>query len=88
VRWSIRTEQIEQIGARLGLAPEARKRLRPDGSLLTWRAAGLELSLRDAWLPFFMQWDDPDQFPRRDSREASGRELRAVVGCRVSPTRS
>ena len=63
VRWSIRTEEIEQVGARLQLVPEARQRLRPDGTLLTWRAAGLALSLRDAWLPFFMQWDDPDQFP-------------------------
>lgn len=31
--------------------------------MLTWRAAGLELSLREPWLPFFMQWDDPSQFP-------------------------
>ncbi len=63
VRWSIRTEQIDRVGARLGLVPEPRKRLRPDGSMLTWRAAGLELSLRESWLPFFMQWDDPSQFP-------------------------
>ena len=63
VRWSIRTTAIEQVGARLGLTPERRQRLRPDGTLLTWRAAGLELSLRDSWLPFFMQWDDPSQFP-------------------------
>lgn len=63
VRWSIRTEEIDQVGARLGIVPEARQRLRPDGTMLTWRAAGLELSLRDAWLPFFMQWDEPDQFP-------------------------
>jgi hypothetical protein len=63
VRWSIRTTSIEQVSARLGLTSERRRRLRPDGSLLTWRAAGLELSLRDSWLPFFMQWDDPGQFP-------------------------
>lgn len=63
VRWSIRTTAIEQVSARLGLTPERRQRLRPDGTLLTWRAAGLELSLRDSWLPFFMEWDDPSQFP-------------------------
>jgi Glyoxalase-like domain len=63
VRWSIRTAAIEPVGARLGLTPEHRRRLRPDGTMLTWRAAGLELSLRDPWLPFFMQWDDPSQFP-------------------------
>ena len=63
VRWSIRTDQIEVVSARLGLAAERRQRLRPDGTLLTWRAAGLELSLRDAWLPFFMQWDVPGDYP-------------------------
>ncbi len=63
IRWSIRTEQIDRVSERLGLVPEPRKRLRPDGSMLTWRAAGLELSLRESWLPFFMQWDEPSQFP-------------------------
>jgi hypothetical protein len=65
VRWSIRTERIEEVSERLGLTPEHRRRIRPDGTVLTWRAAGLELSLREAWLPFFMQWDDPAQFPGR-----------------------
>jgi hypothetical protein len=63
VRWSIRTERIEVVCERLGLVAERRHRVRPDGSVLTWRAAGLELSLRDAWLPFFMQWDEAREFP-------------------------
>ena len=63
VRWSIRTNHIDRVSERLGLTPERRRRRRPDGTLLTWQAAGLELSLREAWLPFFMQWDDPSQFP-------------------------
>jgi Glyoxalase-like domain len=63
VRWSIRTERIEQDCGRLELVAERRQRMQPDGTLLTWQAAGLELSLRDAWLPFFMQWDDPGDYP-------------------------
>lgn len=63
VRWSIRTERINAVCEQLGLVAERRRRLRPDGSLLTWQAAGLELSLRESWLPFFMQWDDPGEFP-------------------------
>lgn len=63
VRWSLRTDRIERVCERLGLVPERRQRLRPDGTLLTWQAAGLELSLDESWLPFFMQWDDPGQFP-------------------------
>jgi hypothetical protein len=34
-----------------------------DGEVLTWRAAGLDLALADATLPFFMQWDRPEQYP-------------------------
>ena len=63
VRWSIRTHDIQQVSARLGLSAERRERRRPDGSLLTWQAAGLELSLLDAWLPFFMQWDTDADYP-------------------------
>ena len=37
--------------------------MRPDGELLTWRAAGLDLALDDATIPFFMQWDHPRQYP-------------------------
>ncbi|HEX4492666.1 MAG TPA: VOC family protein [Acidimicrobiia bacterium] len=63
VRWSIRTEQIDVDAARLGLVPERRSRRRPDGSLLSWQAAGLEGALAEPWLPFFMQWDRTDDFP-------------------------
>ena len=45
VRWSIRTERIEEDCRRLGLVAERRQRMRPDGALLMWQAAGLELSL-------------------------------------------
>jgi hypothetical protein len=63
VRWSLRTDVIDEVARERGLTPEKRSRLRPDGTLLTWRAAGLSLSLAEGWLPFFMQWDDPAQFP-------------------------
>lgn len=63
VRWSLRTPDIDAVAARLGLHPEARSRVRPDGVRLTWRAAGLDLAWREPWLPFFMQWDDPAHYP-------------------------
>jgi hypothetical protein len=63
VRWSLRTDTIDDVAARLGIGVEARRRMRPDGELLTWRAAGLDLALADATLPFFMQWDRADQYP-------------------------
>jgi Glyoxalase-like domain len=63
VRWSIRTGQIDLEAQRLGLQPERRQRIRPDGSRLRWQAAGIEPALEHPWLPFFMQWDDPAEFP-------------------------
>lgn len=63
VRWSLRTDDLDRVAAERGLVPEARARRRPDGTLLTWRAAGLALALASGWLPFFMQWDDPAQYP-------------------------
>ena len=40
VRWSLRTDDIESVARRLGLAVQPRSRVRPDGVRLTWRAAG------------------------------------------------
>lgn len=63
VRWSLRTDDIEGVAARLGLTVEHRRRMRPDGEVLTWRAAGLDVALVDAPMPFFMQWDRAEQYP-------------------------
>lgn len=65
VRWSLRTDDIESVARRLGLAVQQRSRVRPDGVRLTWRAAGLELALAHPWLPFFMQWDKESHYPGR-----------------------
>ena len=63
VRWSLRTDDIEAVAGPLGLLPEPRQRVRPDGRRLTWRAAGLPDAAEHSWPPFFMQWDDPADFP-------------------------
>ena len=63
VRWSLRTDDIEAVARRLGLEVQQRSRVRPDGVRLTWRAAGLPLSLAHPWLPFFMQWDLESHYP-------------------------
>lgn len=63
VRWSLRTDDIQDLADRLGISVERRSRVRPDGEVLTWRAAGLDVALADATLPFFMQWDRHEQYP-------------------------
>jgi hypothetical protein len=63
VRWSLRTDRIDEVAAPLGLSLAPRQRVRPDGVRLTWQAAGIEPAAELGWLPFFMQWDDPAQYP-------------------------
>jgi Glyoxalase-like domain len=63
VRWSLHTDDLEAVAGPLGLLPERRQRVRPDGRRLTWRAAGLPDAAEQSWPPFFMQWDDPADFP-------------------------
>ncbi len=63
VRWSLRCDDIDAVARTRALEPERHARRRPDGQMLTWRAAGLDRALREGWLPFFMQWDDPAHYP-------------------------
>ncbi|HKZ05246.1 MAG TPA: VOC family protein [Methylomirabilota bacterium] len=73
VRWSLRTDAIDAVAAEQGLTPERRQRIRPDGRLLSWRAAGLRAAAEASWPPFFMQWDDPADFPGAlPARHANG----------------
>jgi catechol 2,3-dioxygenase-like lactoylglutathione lyase family enzyme len=85
VRWSLRTDDIEGVAARLGITVEHRRRVRPDGELLTWRAAGLDIALADAPMPFFMQWDRAEQYPgRMPARHPNG--ARSVSRLRLTPS--
>jgi hypothetical protein len=51
--------EIEATAARLGLTLEPGERMRPDGSRLRWRGAGIDDTGRERWLPFFIAWDAP-----------------------------
>lgn len=54
----LRTYDLDEICARLGLEPVAMTRETPHGVTLRWRLAGLEQALEDQ-LPFFVEWDIP-----------------------------
>ena len=57
----------------------------PDGEMLTWRAAGLDLALADATMPFFMQWDRPEQYPgHMPARHPNG--ARRVARIAITPS--
>lgn len=57
----LRTNDIESVASRLGSPALPMQRVRPDGVVLAWRLAGLDQTLSDPSLPFFIQWDVPPQ---------------------------
>lgn len=67
VGWSLRTDRIDELAQELDVVVEPRRRLRPDGTELAWRAAGVAASLARPWLPFLEEWDDPWRWPGAQS---------------------
>lgn len=55
------TDDIDAVAARLGVEVEAKSRVRPDGAVVGWRSAGLEIALERPWLPFFISWEVPPE---------------------------
>lgn len=52
----LRTDDAGSIAERLGTPALEMSRLKPDGTELRWKLAGLEQTLADPRLPFFIQW--------------------------------
>jgi Glyoxalase-like domain len=81
IGWSVRTDDLEGVCARLGLEAQAMSRSRPDGFELRWRVAGLARARDDPSLPFFISWDVPgEDLPGRAGGEvqATGARIAAV----------
>lgn len=68
-RWytvAVRDDDLDGTAARLGLELEPGERELPDGRVVRWRRGLLENPSVDPWLPFFIEWDVPDDlFPGR-----------------------
>ena len=52
---------IDSTAERLGLDVVPGSRTLPDGSRVAWRSAGLDDARREAWMPFFIEWDVPPE---------------------------
>ncbi len=63
IGWAVRTDEIDDVGRRLGLIVRAGSRLTPTGGRLEWRAAGMEEAAADGSLPFFIEWGSGTPFP-------------------------
>lgn len=57
------TDDVDAEASRLGLEAVNGSRLLPDGETVAWRAAGLDATMRDRSLPFFIRWRDPARHP-------------------------
>ena len=64
-RWSLQSDDVEAEGRRLGLGVEDRRRVRPDGAVIRWRAVGVPESWLEPWRCAFMAWEDPVLHPAR-----------------------
>ncbi len=74
--WAVRTQQLDVIAGRLGLALTAGSRRREDGRALRWRLAGMEQAIADPALPFFIEWGDGTPLPGRAEVEHRDGPLR------------
>lgn len=70
--WAVRTDAIEAVGQRLGLAVVPGSRATPGGELISWQSAGLEIATREPGLPFFIQWGDGVPYPGSASVDHPG----------------
>ena len=61
--WAVRTDALDADARRLDLQVTSGSRLAPDGELLRWRSAGIELAAADPILPFFIERDPGSKFP-------------------------
>jgi hypothetical protein len=61
--WVVRTDDLDPVARRLGLAPIPGSREPRDGNTLRWRLAGLEQAVAEPSLPFFIEWEEGTPFP-------------------------
>jgi hypothetical protein len=74
--WAVRTQQLDVIAGRLGLAVTTGSRRRDDGLVLQWRLAGMEQAIADPALPFFIEWTDGTPLPGRTAADHRDGPLR------------
>jgi hypothetical protein len=61
IGWVVRPDLFDEAVERAGLDAAEGSRVRPDGSLVRWRSAGVEVAMQEPSLPFFIDWLVPDE---------------------------
>jgi hypothetical protein len=60
IGWCVATDDIDRVAAHLRIPIASGERIRPDGVRLSWRSVGFMSHPDDRSIPFFVQWDVPD----------------------------
>jgi hypothetical protein len=61
--WVVRTQQLDDVARRLGLAVGGGSRVGRNGELVTWRLAGVDQAATEPLLPFFIEWGPGTPLP-------------------------
>jgi glyoxalase-like protein len=61
VGWVVAPDLFDEAVARAGLEVSEGSRVRPDGAMVRWRSAGVEVTMQDPSLPFFIEWLVPPE---------------------------
>ncbi len=80
--WCVAPGDLAAAARSRGLAPAPGERVRPDGSVVRWRLAGLDRALADPALPFLIGWDDPAAHPGRGPAGPAAGVRGITVGAR------
>jgi Glyoxalase-like domain len=54
--WAVRTNALDDVARRLGLAVSTNSRATRSGQLLRWRVAGIEQAVAEPWVPIIIEW--------------------------------
>ena len=74
--WVVAVDDISEIEQRLGRESAAGNRHRPDGTNLSWKQIGVNGLIADPQLPFFIEWDVPDEL-----HPSAGADERFSLAC-------
>ncbi len=59
--WCVSTDDLDAVAEQRGLAVTSGTRTLPDGGTLAWRSAGLDEVRTQPHLPFFIDWEVPEE---------------------------
>jgi hypothetical protein len=79
--WVVAVKDISAVESRLGREAVCGNRHRPDGTELRWKQIGVHGLIADPQLPFFVQWDVPDELhPSRGADPAYSLSCLEIAG--------